>query len=102
MPRTLGRRLFALVPLLLAGTGASAAEPYPTWRHSAPLVINTTPSGAHPPDTAREENFPLLVRLHSDWFDFQQAQPSGHDLRFSDSQGQPLAFEIEEWNPAAG
>ena len=100
--RALHRRLVPLVILLLGGTVVAAAEPYPAWRHSAPLVINTTPSGANLPDTAREENFPLLVRLHSDWFDFRQAHPAGNDLRFSDARNQPLDFEIEEWNPDAG
>jgi len=88
---------------LITPPGVSqAAEPFAQWQHSAPLVINTTPGGANLPAEAREEHFPLLVRLHADWFDFRQAHPEGHDLRFSDAAGSPLDLEIEEWNPAEG
>jgi biopolymer transport protein ExbB len=44
----------------------------------------------------------MLVRLHKDWFDFKQVKPSGDDIRFSDSTGTPLAYQVEEWNPELG
>ena len=37
-----------------------------------------------------------------DWFNFSQAKANGEDLRFSTSTGQPLAYEIEQWDAAAG
>lgn len=80
---------------------AAAASPYAEWKHSGNMFILTTPEGADLPTTAVLENFPLLVRLHRDFFDFRQARPQGEDLRIS-ADGRPLAYRIEEWNPAAG
>lgn len=66
------------------------------------MFILTTPEGANLPAAALVEDFPLLVRLHRDWFDFAQAKPRGEDVRFSTGGGEPLAFEIEEWDAAQG
>jgi hypothetical protein len=49
---------------------ASASAQYQGWRHTGSLCVLTTPEGANLPATASEENFPLLVRLTRDWFDF--------------------------------
>ena len=49
------------------------------------------------PATAAEAGFPVVVRLHRDFFPFQQAQPQGGDLRFS-AGGTALAYQIEEWD----
>ncbi len=62
----------------------------------------TTPEGADLPATASEEGFPLLVRLHKDFFDFSQAKANGEDIRFSTGTGTPLAYQIEEWDAADG
>jgi hypothetical protein len=72
------------------------------WRFSGSLFINTTPDGASIPTGASVKDFPLLVRLHSDWFDFSQAQDNGADLRFVTPEGAPLGFQIEDWNPSSG
>ena len=48
------------------------------------------------------DNFPLLVRLNKDFFDFSQARAQGEDLRFTSAAGNTLAFEIEEWKPVDG
>ena len=69
----------ALLALLLQ----TASAQYPGWRHSGSLYILTTPEGANLPATASEENFPLLVRLTRDWFDFSQAKANGDDIRFA-------------------
>ncbi len=79
----------------------SGAAQYPEWRHSGSLFILTTPEGANLPPSAAEKDFPLLVRLHRDYFDFAQARPDGADYRFS-MEGKPLAYQIEEWNAAEG
>ena len=72
------------------------------WKHSGSVFVLTTPDGADLPASARLQSFPLLVRLHRDFFPFDQAQAGGEDLRVSTVGGVPLAFQIEEWNPVAG
>lgn len=72
------------------------------WKHSGSIWILTTADGANLPASAQVEQFPLLVRLHRDFFDFAQALPNGEDLRISSSTGERLAFEIDEWNAAQG
>lgn len=50
-------------------------------------------------------NFPALVLLSRDLdgFNFSQfTSPEGADLRFSDSAGRELKYEIDTWNPTAG
>ncbi len=96
------KTLFAqLVILVLAFVNPTFAQ-YPEWKHTGSLFIITTPEGADLPPTTLIENFPLLVRLDKNWFDFQQTQSNGNDLRFSSSAGQPLLYQIEEWNAADG
>ncbi|MEI7899092.1 MAG: DUF2341 domain-containing protein [bacterium] len=80
----------------------SASAQYTGWQHSGAMYILTTPEGGNLPATASEENFPLLVRLNKDWFDFKQAKPGGDDLRFAGADGKPLAYQIEEWDAAKG
>ncbi|MGD0092109.1 MAG: DUF2341 domain-containing protein [Planctomycetota bacterium] len=94
--------LLALVALSLAAHAGQAPAQYPGWQHSGSLYILTTPEGANLPATAAEENFPLLVRLHKDFFDFSQAKGQGEDIRFSSGDGGPLRYEIEEWDAANG
>ncbi len=91
----------ALLALLVLSRPATAA-PYQGWPHSGSIFILTTPEGANLPATAAVEGFPLLVRLHKDWFAFTQARPNGEDIRFSTSAGVSLPFQIEEWDAAKG
>ncbi len=88
--------------LLLLTLLSPARGDYAAWQHSGSLFILTTPDGANLPATAAEENFPVLVRLHKDFFDFTQAKPAGEDLRVSNAGGDPLPFEIEEWDAGKG
>lgn len=90
--------LSALVGLALFQTGLAQ---YPSWNHSGSLTILTTPEGANLPAMASEENFPLLVRLDKEWFDFSQAKTGGEDIRFS-SEGKPVSYQIEEWDLGRG
>ena len=103
----------ALAPTLLAAFTLAAAAPvrsqqpqpataYPGWGHTGTLMLLTTPEGANLPADAAVAGFPVLVRLHQDWFNFKQALPNGEDLRFSDSHGAPLAYQVEAWDAAAG
>ena len=78
-----------------------AAAQYQGWRNSGAITIITTPEGADLPASASEKDFPVLVRLHEDLFDFSQAKAKGEDIRFS-AEGKPLAYQIEEWDVAKG
>ncbi len=85
-----------------AARAQDKATAYPGWPHSGEMTILTTPEGANLPAPTVMEDFPLLVRLDKDWFDFRQARSGGEDLRISGGNGEPLAYEIEEWDPANG
>lgn len=101
MKNHLLKSLFIVASLItLLPTGAAAQ--YPDWQHSGSMFILTTPEGANLPAAAAVKDFPLLVRLHKDFFDFSQAKADGADLRFSTSAGEPLAFQIEEWDSVGG
>jgi len=81
---------------------ATARAGYVGWQHSGSIWILTTPEGANLPATATEENFPVLVRLGKDGFDFSKAKGGGEDIRFSDAAGTPLAYQIDEWDASVG
>lgn len=66
------------------------------------IAILTTPDGANLPASASIDNFPMLIRLHKDGFDFKQVKPKGEDIRFTDSSGKQLAYQIDEWDPVQG
>lgn len=87
---------------MFLATLETAPAQYPDWQHSGSLYILTTPEGANLPATASENDFPLLVRLNKDFFDFSQAKANGEDIRFSTGSGTPLAYEVEEWDAANG
>jgi|MEHZ01.5.fsa_nt_MEHZ011458628.1_3 hypothetical protein len=97
-----------MIKKLMIGTAAFAvlsggvSVQYPGWQHKGSIAILTTPDGANLPTLAVEENFPVLVRLNKEWFDFSQAKSGGEDLRFSSAAGNPLAYQIDDWDPASG
>ena len=95
-------KLLFLGGALLASLASETAAQDPAWRHSGSIFVLTTPEGANLPASASEEGFPLLVRLHKDFFDFSQAKDHGEDVRFTTSDGTPLAYQIEEWEAAKG
>jgi hypothetical protein len=95
------RRLLGSIALLLAFAGSARAEES-SWQHSGSLFVLTTPEGADLPATASVDDFPLLVRLDKDWFDFSQARPDGADIRFFTAEGSPLPYQIELWDAAEG
>jgi hypothetical protein len=67
--------------------------------YSAKLTLNTTPGGA---DVAGNVfGFPVLIRLSSDNFNFNEARTDGSDIRLIKSDNTPLPFEIERWDAAA-
>jgi hypothetical protein len=72
------------------------------WKHRGSVFTITTPEGADLADSVELEQFPLLIRLHRDWFVFSQAQPDGRDLRFALADDTILSMQIDQWNPEAG
>ena len=91
-----------LVAALLTVSPTEAAAQYPNWQHSGSMFILTTPEGANLPASATVKDFPVLVRLNKDFFDFGNAKADGADLRFSTKNGEPLAYQIDEWDPVGG
>ena len=87
--------------LVFAGFLSQASAQYGDWKHSGSMYIVTDSAGADLPASAVEQNFPLLVRLNKEYFDFSQAKPRGEDVRFS-SKGKPLAYQIERWDAEGG
>ena len=79
-----------------------APADYTDWKYSGSMWLLTTPDGANLPANALIEGFPVLMRLHQDFFGFHQAKPRGEDLRFSDSSGQALVYQIEDWDSETG
>ena len=98
----IARSIFAVLLFQFAASAQEKSARFSEWQHSGALTILTTPDGANLPASASVEQFPLLVRLHRDWFDFSKAKPRGEDVRFSSGAGEALAFEIEEWDAANG
>jgi len=77
-------------------------ENYALWPYDTALYINTTSEGAATNNTVTD--FPLLITLTGDNFDFSQwAYPdNGADLRFSSAEGEQLNYHIEYWHNGAG
>jgi hypothetical protein len=87
--------------LVFAGFLSQAAAQYDDWKHSGSTYLVTDSAGADLLASAVEKNFPLLIRLNKEYFDFTQAKPRGEDIRFS-STGKPLAYQIERWDAEGG
>lgn len=71
-----------------------------TWRFSRRLYLNTTASGAQVMGDVT--NFPVLVRLTKDNFNFAESKNDGSDIRFAKSDSLWLSYEIERWDSANG
>jgi hypothetical protein len=68
-------------------------------KYSLNVYLNTTGSGANV--LVNVLQFPMVIRLTGNNFNFSEASADGSDLRFTKSDGQPLPYEIERWDPAA-
>ncbi len=86
----------------IASAAGTAPDAMKAWKCSGDIYIITTPEGADLPATARESDFPLLLRLNRANFDFSQAKANGEDIRFAGGGGSPLAYQIEQWDAANG
>jgi hypothetical protein len=96
--KTIPQALSVLVSGIEVSSGDTVVIPYTQWRYFKKLYLNTTASGAGVAGDVFD--FPILVKLSGDIFDFTQASSGGEDLRFSSPQGVSLAYEIERWNSA--
>ncbi|HRP36993.1 MAG TPA: DUF2341 domain-containing protein, partial [Candidatus Dojkabacteria bacterium] len=68
------------------------------WNYKKKFIINNTTANL---GVASEQlvDFPVLVTLNSDNFDYSKAKEDGGDLRFTDSDGiTSLNYQIETWN----
>ncbi len=71
-----------------------------SWNNKRSIYLNTTVSGAGV--YSEVYDFPVLIRLTENNFDFSQAAENGEDIRFTSCNGTPLPHEIEKWDVAAG
>jgi hypothetical protein len=67
---------------------------------SGTIFINTRTSGIY--ITQPVVQFPLLVRLSSSYFPFDEVSKDGRDIRFKKPDGTPLPYEVERWDSAGG
>ncbi len=99
MTKNMTGKLLAGAALLLGLlSSASAQNQYTNWLYSGSINVLTTPAGANLAASVSETNFPVLVRLNADLFNFGQAKSDGSDIRFASTNGTPLAYEIEQWD----
>lgn len=102
-PRRFSHLLGLAVAAGIAAAAAFAADaPLTGWKHSGTLTLLTTPEGANLAAGVLVEEFPVLVRLDRDWFDFTQTRPDGADVRFTTADGKLLPHQIEEWDARRG
>ncbi|HON09727.1 MAG TPA: DUF2341 domain-containing protein, partial [Chitinispirillaceae bacterium] len=67
-----------------------------SFNYSARIYLNTTASGAGVDGDVTD--FPVLIRLREDNFNFSQSRPDGGDLRFAKENGKAIPYEIEKWD----
>lgn len=84
-------------------SGACTGGVCSDWSHVMRIGIDTTADGA---DVEYDvTDFPLLIRLGeggdggTNNFVFAEANPDGSDIRFTDSKGSNLNYQIERWRP---
>lgn len=82
---------------ILVESGKTTVISNPFWKYSTRIFLNTTATGADVDGDVFD--FPVLIRLNGDNFDFSKTLSGGADLRFSKSDQTALSFEIERWDP---
>ena len=66
------------------------------WTYRKQITIDTTPSGASV--TAELRNFPVLIRLDSSSFNFEDAKQDGSDIRFYAADDKPTLHRRDDQN----
>lgn len=78
------------------GTASAVVDPGVTGSRTDTLLL---PLSAYPEFWAELHDFPLLVRLGSD-YSFDATNPDGSDLRAFSHKGRPLPFRVLAWDKA--
>jgi hypothetical protein len=87
----------ALLALALFFAMALSQENLSTWSSYKNIVLNTKASGAGV--TTTQTKFPVLIRLTADNADvFNGALANGADVRFTNSAGKSIPYQIEQWD----
>lgn len=82
------------------GLGPDHKDPlFQAWKHKSLITVNIQSLGLG--TGSKVMDFPLLVRLNKDNFNFSQAADSGRDLRVSKADGALLEYQITRWDTAA-
>ena len=74
----------------------TAVVAHPGWKYARMVSLNTSAAGAAV--TGNVLDFPVLIRLTNNNFNFTQANTNGSDLRFARSDTALLPYEIERWD----
>lgn len=91
---------FFLIIITMWGAVAGQ-EDYSKLAHSSRIYINTASSGVVITNVTK--SFPCLIRLNNSNFPFfDSVKTGGADIRFSNSAGIHLPFQIERWINNAG
>jgi hypothetical protein len=67
-------RYLIILWLTCAALVSTSRAQFSEWKHSSSIWILTTPEGADLPESAAVKDFPVLVRLHRDFFAFLMLQ----------------------------
>jgi hypothetical protein len=98
IPRSKLNQMAEVIVVTDEPRSTAVAPVYRNWKYSGSMYILTTPDGADLHVSASVKDFPVLVRLDKSNFNFSQAKRLGEDVRFSSGSGEPLFYQIEEWN----
>jgi Biopolymer transport proteins len=97
----MGRWIFGLCAAAVVASQAAFAWADKDWQYRKEVVVDTTPSGASV--TAELRNFPVLIRLDSSSFNFDDAKQDGSDIRFYAADDKTaLSFKIDSFDAKTG
>jgi hypothetical protein len=68
-----------------------------SWKYREKITFNNTDASLGV-TSENLVNFPVLVQLSSSNIDYTKTQDLGEDIRFVDTDGSDLAYEIEKWD----
>jgi hypothetical protein len=89
------------IAVLFGANSLNAIADDSQWTFSSSIFLNTRAEGANLPESATEIDFPVLIRLHKDFFDFNSAASNGQDIRF-EFEGKNLPYKIDHWDASNG
>lgn len=90
-------KVFALGLAAILETTAGYGAGFSAWADSTRVQLNTTSAGAGV--ATDQTSFPVLVRFFAADFIFSEAKSDGSDLRFADSTGTSLPYDLERFDP---